>query len=78
MPSSPSSVPVSKDGSKFDRVTCLRAGGYTVGAKGSEEKIENYTNALAALKSMSAPRWRRPNDKGNWGLVTGVTWTTGV
>lgn len=68
------SVPVSKDGSRFDPVTCCRAGGYWVGAKGNEKKIDTFNNALAALTTMRPPRWRRPNSAGNWGLVTGIRW----
>jgi hypothetical protein len=71
-------IPVSKDGSKFDRHTCFRAGGYIVGAKGRERKIPLYEDALAALKTMPKPRFRRPNIKGNWGLVTGITWTASI
>lgn len=63
---------VARDDSTFDPVTCLRAGGYWVGAKGSEQKYESFADALAALRSMDVPRWRRPNRRGNWGIVTGV------
>lgn len=62
-------VPVAKDGSCFDPVTCCRAGSYTVGAKGDERSFRDYRAAMDALKVMNVPRWRRPNDKGNWGIV---------
>jgi hypothetical protein len=78
MPLISSAVPVSKDGSKFDSIICCRAGGYTIGPKGNETKILDYSDALAALTSMSPPRWRRPNLNGNWGLVTGISWTSSV
>jgi hypothetical protein len=68
------SVPVSKDGSRFDPVTCRRADGYWVGPKGHEQKIESFNDALAALATMTTPRWRRPNTAGNWGLVSGTHW----
>ena len=67
-------IPVSKDGSHFDAVKCLRAGGYWVGSKGNERKFSKFEDALAALRKMSTPRFRRPNNNGNWGLVTGISW----
>jgi hypothetical protein len=68
------SVPVSEDGSRFDPVTCRRAGGYWVGQKGRERKYILFEDALAALAGMTTPRWRRPNSAGNWGLVAGTHW----
>jgi hypothetical protein len=68
------SVPVSKDGSRFDATTCRRAGGYWVGPKGHEQKYSSFDDALAALAGMTTPRWRRPNAVGNWGLVAGTHW----
>jgi hypothetical protein len=67
-------VPVSKDGSRFDPKTCRRNGGYWVGRKGAERKFSSFKDALAALRAMATPRWRRPNTVGNWGLVTGTQW----
>ena len=67
-------IPVSKDGSRFDPKSCRRGGGYWVGEKGNEQKFTSFAEALAALASMTKPRWRRPNAKGNWGLVTGTQW----
>jgi hypothetical protein len=71
-------VPMSKDGSKFDRHSCLRAGGYWVGPKGSERKIGRFEDAVEALKRMAEPRWRRPNRRANWGLVKGVKWVPAI
>jgi hypothetical protein len=68
------SVPTSKDGSRFDPKTCRRNGGYWVGAKGHEQRIEAFEDALVALAAMATPRWRRPNAVGNWGLVSGKHW----
>jgi len=68
------SVPVSKDGSRFDPKTCCRAGGYWVGRKGRETKHASFDDAIAALAGMATPRWRRPNSAGNWGLVAGAHW----
>jgi hypothetical protein len=67
-------VPVAKDGSTFDPVTCRSGGGYTIGPKGAEQKIEGYFDALAILAKASTPFWRRPNAHGNRGIVTGVSW----
>ena len=72
-------VPVANDGTMF--VPSLRRagkggdGGFTIGAKASEEVISDYDTALEKLGKMEAPRWRRPNaESGKWGIVTGQTW----
>ncbi|MBS7455704.1 ASCH domain-containing protein [Coralloluteibacterium stylophorae] len=66
-------VPVARDGSRF--IPALRrAGGFTIGRKGEEVVVRDYLDALAELRRMDAPRWRRPNAQGNWGIVTGVRW----
>jgi hypothetical protein len=67
-------VPVAKDGTFFDPVTCGRHGRYTIGPKGAEEAVDNYREALARLSRMPTPHWRRPNKLGNWGIVAGVGW----
>jgi hypothetical protein len=67
-------VPVSKDGSRFDPRACCRDGGFWVGEKGNEQKIMTFADALRALRATKVPRWRRPNTKNHWGLVTGVRW----
>lgn len=66
-------VPVARDGSIFNP-DLLRGGHFQVGAKGEEQNYGTFTEALSALNSMPVPRWRRPNDKGHWGIVSGVTW----
>jgi hypothetical protein len=66
-------VPVSSDGSHFDPVICRRGGGYWVGPKGRQHKFVNYNDALAALRLMEVPYWRRPNLAGNWGIVRAAT-----
>lgn len=66
-------VPVARDGSMFTP-DLLRNGAYRIGAKGEEEDITEFSEALARLNSMPVPRWRRPNDKGLWGIVSGVAW----
>jgi hypothetical protein len=67
-------VPVANDNSSFDPVTCRRGLGYTIGAKGAEETLADFDEALARLQRMEVPKWRRPNAEGNWGLVKAVRW----
>jgi len=67
-------VPVARDGTWFDPVSCRNARGYTIGPKGAEEPIDDYQVALQRLSRMRTPYWRRPNSVGNWGLVAGVAW----
>lgn len=66
-------VPVAGDGSTFNP-GIARNGRYTVGAKGAEVQYVDFEEALAALRAMDKPRWRRPNAAGNWGIVSGRGW----
>ena len=66
-------VPVSRDGSVF-HPELDRAGGFTIGKKGEEQKIVGFNEALAELHKMPSPYWRRPNERGNFGIVQGVRW----
>lgn len=66
-------VPQAKDGSTFSPELRIR-GGFTVGRKGAERKIDNFEQALAYLRAQPSACWRRPNEQGNWGIVTGVRW----
>ena len=66
-------VPVARDGSMFTP-DLRRNGAYRIGAKGEEEDISYFSEALARLNAMPVPRWRRPNEKGLWGIVSGVAW----
>jgi hypothetical protein len=66
-------VPVARDGSMFTP-DLQRNGCYRIGAKGAEEDHEDFSVALSRLNAMSVPRWRRPNEKGLWGIVCGVAW----
>ncbi len=66
-------VPVARDGSMFTP-DLQRNGGYRIGAKGAEEDHADFGEALSRLNAMSVPRWRRPNEKGIWGIVSGVAW----
>lgn len=67
-------LPMAKDGSLFCRDTCQRGGRYTVGEKGWEVSFQNFEAALDHLREMPVAKWRRPNDKGNWGVVAAVSW----
>lgn len=67
-------VPVAKDGSWFDPISCRNQRGYTIGPKGAEIPVDDYHEALAQLARMATPYWRRPNGAGNWGIVAGTTW----
>ncbi len=67
-------VPVAKDGSWFDPVSCRTQRGFTVGPKGAEIHVSDYREALGLLARMPTPYWRRPNPAGTWGLVAGVVW----
>ncbi|THF73015.1 MAG: hypothetical protein E8G75_10200 [Sulfitobacter sp. SK025] len=66
-------VPVTRDGSTFTP-DLQRNSSYRIGAKGAEENHEDFAVALSRLNVMAVPRWRRPNDNGIWGIVSGVAW----
>ena len=66
-------IPVARDGTYFGRHLGVR-GYYQIGEKGSEIKYESFDEALKALGRMKTARWRRPNAKGNWGIVSAVEW----
>jgi hypothetical protein len=66
-------VPVARDGSIFNP-DLVRSDVFQVGAKGEEQHFNTFSEALSALNAMPVPRWRRPNDKGHWGIVSGVSW----
>lgn len=66
-------VPVARDGSIFNP-DLVRGDKFQVGAKGEERHFDTFSEALAALNSMPTPRWRRPNENGHWGIVSGTAW----
>ncbi|SET75021.1 ASCH domain-containing protein [Marinobacter segnicrescens] len=68
------SVPFARDGSWFCQKACSRNGYYTVGEKGAEKRFPDYRSALDYLRKMPTAKWRRPNPKGNWGIVSAVRW----
>lgn len=72
-------VPVARDGTMFSPQFCQRLGkdghpSYTIGAKGGERSFSDYEEALGELAKMSNPRWRRPNENGNFGIVSAEQW----
>ena len=69
-------VPKAKDGTMFDRKSCLRNGNYRVGERGNEKTFKDYLEALNYLKQMKTAVWRRPTPNGNWGGVRAVEWVT--
>jgi hypothetical protein len=66
-------VPVAADGSHF-HPGLARGGRYSIGAKDQETRHDSFDDALAELHKMAVPRWRRPNEAGNWGIVSGREW----
>ncbi|NGQ92454.1 hypothetical protein G5V65_16280 [Rhodobacter sp. HX-7-19] len=66
-------VPVAADGSHF-HPGLERGGKFMIGAKGEEVSYPSFNEALSALQKMATPRWRRPNEAGNWGIVSGRDW----
>ncbi len=68
-------MPQASDGTVF-HPGLRRRNGYMIGAKGAEQVIESYDEALISLSEMHEPRWRRPNPEGNWGIVKGISWVT--
>ena len=61
---------VERDGKKaFFLPSCRAKNGYKVGPKGSEEAFTDYWLALERVRLMQPPRFRRPNSKGNFGIV---------
>ena len=66
-------VPYAKDGSWFSPYL-IRKDLFTVGEKGDEQQFSHFADALAHLQKMDKARWRRPNEKGNWGIVSAVSW----
>jgi hypothetical protein len=66
-------VPVAADGTFFGP-HLRHSGEYVVGDKLAEKKFTDFNEALAYLKAQPIARWRRPNAKGNRGIVTAVSW----
>lgn len=68
-------VPVAADGTVFSRDCAYADGSFRVGTKEQNTRLESFDEALAALRAMDVPRWRRPGaTTGVTGLVIGVSW----
>lgn len=70
-------VPMARDGTYFNKSTFRpNTKEYNVGEKGrgNTKHFKNFDEALAYLKSMPTAKWWRPNNVGNWGLVSEVRW----
>ena len=68
-------VPFASDGSCFNpTLRCPKSGKYTVGENGKEIAFDNFDAALEHIKMMYTPRWRRPNETGDWEIVSTVKW----
>lgn len=52
----------------------MRAGNFRIGPKRAEELHLTFESALIRLRQMPRPQSRRPNERGNWGIVTGIRW----
>jgi hypothetical protein len=66
-------VPYAADGTYF-HAALRRTGVYTVGRKNAERTYADYDLALRYLRDMPVAKWRRPNQAGNWGIVSAVRW----
>ncbi len=66
-------LPVGRDGTPF-HPGLIRGGSYTIGIKGSESHITDFSIALQELQRMPVPSWRRPNEIGNWGIIRAAEW----
>lgn len=68
-------VPFAADNSCFHRgLASPRDGSFRVGDKYAEQRFSSFEEALRYLRTMPVARWRRPNESGNWGLVSAVRW----
>lgn len=68
-------VPFASDGTCFHPgLASPRDGTFRVGEKYAELRYSSFEEALGYLKTMPVAKWRRPNDAGNWGLVSAVRW----
>lgn len=68
-------VPFASDGTSFHPgLASPRDGSFRVGERYAEVRFSSFEEALRYLRAMPIARWRRPNDAGNWGLVSAVRW----
>lgn len=68
-------VPFASDGSCFNpSLRYPQTGTYTVGEEGKEITFDTFDSALNHIMMMYTPRWRRPNETGDWEIVSAVIW----
>lgn len=68
-------VPYAKDGSCFNPgLASSRDGSYVVGEPNNLQRFSVFEDALAYLKTMQTAKWKRPNSKGNWAIVSAIRW----
>ena len=68
-------VPFAKDGSFFSPANKRHSSGkFSVGERSGETAFTEFEDALKYLKTMDVAKWRRPNQNGNWGIVSAVKW----
>jgi hypothetical protein len=68
-------VPFASDGSCFNpSLRCPISGKYTVGESGKESAYDDFEDALEHIKMMYKARWRRPNEDGEWEVVSVEKW----
>ena len=68
-------VPFAADGTCFNpTLRCPESGKYTVGERGKELTFDDFSAALEHIMMMYTPRWRRPNEAGDWEIVTTTIW----
>lgn len=66
-------VPVAAGGSLFHPGPA-RSRKFMIGAKGEKMSHATFEEARGPLQKIATPCWRRPNDAGNWGVVSGRDW----
>lgn len=68
-------VPFAADGSCFNpTLRCPKSGKYIVGEKGKELEFDDFEAAREHIMMMYIPRWRRPNEAGDWEVVSTTIW----
>lgn len=68
-------VPFASDGTCFNpSLRCPPSGAYIVGESGKEVTFDDFDAARDHIMMMYVPRWRRPNEAGDWEIVSAVIW----
>jgi len=45
-----------------------------IGTTGEEVQHSSFDEGLSGLRKMATPRWRHPNEAGNWDIGSGRDW----